>query len=423
MTEKQKIGYYRWTICALLFFATTINYIDRQVLGILAPLLGRELGWSETDYGFIATAFQLAYGIGLLLMGRLMDIIGTKRGYSLSITIWSIAAMAHALAKSAFGFGVARFALGFGESANFPAAIKTVAQWFPKKERALATGIFNAGTNVGAIVAPLVVPWITIMWGWQEAFIFTGSIGFIWLIFWFWLYEIPEKQKRLSKTELAFIKSDPPESKSKIPLVKIITYRQTWSFAMGKFITDPIWWFYIFWIPKFLNKTYGLTIDKIGLPLIVIFLMADVGSIGGGWLSSSFIKRGWDINKARKTAMLICALCVTPIIFASQATNLWLAVGFLGLATAAHQGWSTNLFTTVSDMFPNQAVGSVIGFGGLAGSIGGMLFSTATGFILQFTGSYHILFIFAGTVYLCALLVFQLLVPKIDTMTDDAFKL
>jgi ACS family hexuronate transporter-like MFS transporter len=397
--------------------------VDRQVLGILAPILENEIGWSEADYGLIATAFQFAYGIGLLATGRLVDIIGIKKGFSLSMTVWSIAAMAHAFAKSAFGFGAARFALGLGESANFPASIKTVAEWFPKKERALANGIFNAGTNFGAILAPLIVPWITIMWGWQEAFIFTGAIGFIWLILWFWLYESPEKQKRLSATELAYIKSDPPESKAKIPLAKIITYRQTWSFALGKFITDPIWWFYIFWIPKFLNKAYNITIDKIGLPLIIIFLMADVGSIGGGWLSSSFIKRGWDINKARKTAMLICALCVVPIIFASQATNVWMAVVFLGLATCAHQGWSTNLFTTVSDMFPNQAVGSVVGFGGLAGSISGMLFSTATGFILEFSGSYHVLFIFAGTVYLFALLVFHLLVPKINTMTEGAFKL
>ncbi len=415
MAEKQRIGNYRWTICALLFFATTINYMDRQVIGILAPYLEKVIGWNEAEYGFIVTAFQLAYAIGMLLVGRMMDILGTKRGYSIAMVVWTLASIGHAFARSAFGFGVARFALGLGESGNFPAAIKTVAEWFPRKERALATGIFNAGSNVGAILAPLLVPWITLTWGWQEAFIFTALIGFVWLIFWIWLYEIPEQQKRLSKTELEYINSDGKETSVKIPWVKLITYRQAWAFAIGKFLTDPIWWFYLYWVPKFLFKNYGLTLDTIGLPLIVIYVLADVGSIGGGWLSSSFIKRGMSVNKGRKLAMLICAICVTPIIFASQAGNLWLAVALLGLATAAHQGWSANIFTTVSDMFPKKAVGSVTGFGGMAGSIGGMLIATAAGLILQFTGSYLSLFIFAGSIYLIALLIFHLIIPDIET--------
>jgi len=413
---KPKVGYYRWTVCALLFCATTINYIDRQVIGILAPLLEKQIGWSEADYGFMVTAFQAAYAIGLLLVGRMMDVLGTKKGYSVAMVVWSLTAMAHSFARSAFGFGAARFMLGLGESGNFPAAIKTVAEWFPQKERALATGIFNAGSNVGAVVAPLVVPWITIKYGWQEAFIITGSIGFIWLVFWWFLYEKPQQHNRLTKAELAFIESDPPDPPEKIPWLKLMTYRQTWAFAIGKFLTDPIWWFYLYWVPKFLNKEYGLTLDKIGLPLIIIYVLADVGSIGGGWLSSAFIKRGWDINKGRKTAMLICAICVVPIVFASQAKQLWLAVALLGLATAAHQGWSANIFTTTSDMFPRKAIGSVVGFGGMAGSVGGMLLSTSAGLILQFTGSYFSLFIIAGSAYLVALLIFQLLVPKLEVV-------
>jgi ACS family hexuronate transporter-like MFS transporter len=420
MTPKSRIGNFRWTVCALLFFATTINYIDRQVLGILAPTLEREIGWSEIEYGYIVTAFQAAYAIGLLLVGRLMDVVGTKIGYTISMVVWSLAAMAHAAARTAFGFGAARFALGLGESGNFPAAIKTVAEWFPKKERALATGIFNAGSNVGAVVAPLVVPWITLTYGWQEAFIVTGSIGFIWLIFWILLYEIPRGNKRVSQAELAYINSDPPESLEKVPWVRLITYRETWAFMLAKFLTDPIWWFYLYWVPKFLNKEYGLTLQTLGLPLIAIYLLADVGSVGGGWLSSMFIKRGWSINKGRKAAMLICALCVTPIVFAAQANSLWMAVGILGLATAAHQGWSANLFTTTSDMFPRRAIGSVVGLGGMAGSIGGMLISTATGLILEFTGSYVTIFLVAGSVYLLALLVFQLLVPKLDPIALES---
>jgi ACS family hexuronate transporter-like MFS transporter len=397
-----------------LFFATTINYIDRQVLGILAPDLQREIGWNEIDYGYIVTAFQAAYALGMVIVGRLLDRFGTKIGFTVALALWSIAAMGHALARSVIGFAVARFSLGLGEAANFPASIKTVAEWFPKKERALATGIFNAGSNVGAIVAPMTVPWIALTWGWQWAFIVTGAIGFFWIIFWWRLYEKPEQQKRLGKEELSYIQSDPPDPQEKIPWMSLLKHKQVWAFAIAKFMTDPIWWFYLYWVPKYLNTSYGLTLDKIGLPLIIIYLMADVGSVGGGWLSSSLIKRGWSVNKGRKTAMLICAVCVVPIVLASQASELWIAVALLSLATAAHQGWSANLFTTTSDMFPRKSIGSVVGLGGMAGAIGGMLIATLAGFILQLTGSYMVLFGICGSVYLIALFIFSRLAPKLE---------
>jgi MFS transporter, ACS family, hexuronate transporter len=411
---KVRIGNKRWTICALLFFATTINYIDRQVLGILAPVLQTEIGWNEIDYGYIVTAFQFAYAIGMVLIGRLMDKLGTKIGYSVAMAIWSLAAMAHSFATSVIGFAVARFSLGLGESGNFPAAIKTVAEWFPKKERAFATGIFNAGSNVGAVAAPLVVPWITLTYGWQYAFIATGAIGFIWIVFWIMLYDKPDLHKKLKAEERAYIQSDPADPEEKIPWVKLMKHRQVWAFAIAKFMTDPIWWFYLYWVPKYLNKNYGLTLDKIGPPLIIIYLMADVGSVGGGWFSSFLIKRGWSVNKGRKTAMLVCALCVIPIVFASQASEVWIAVALLSLATAAHQGWSANLFTTTSDMFPRKAIGSIVGFGGMAGAIGGMLIATLAGFILELTASYLVLFIICGSMYIIAYLIFIKLAPKLE---------
>lgn len=413
--NKAKLTRYRWTICSLLFFATTINYIDRQVLGILAPVLQKGIGWNELDYGYIVTAFQAAYAIGLLLVGRFIDKVGTKIGYTISLIVWSIAAMGHALVKTAFGFGTARFFLGLGESGNFPAAIKSVAEWFPKKERALATGLFNSGANIGAVVAPLLVPWITLTWGWQEAFIFTGLLGFIWVALWIWMYEIPEKHKRVSKEELAFINSDPPEEDVvKIPWLKLLKYKQTWAFVIGKFLTDPIWWFYLYWLPKFLNERYNLNLAQLGLPLVAIYTMTSIGSIGGGWLSGAFIKKGWTINKGRKVVMLICAILVVPIVFASVVSEWW-AVALIGLAAAAHQGWSANIFTTASDMFPKKAVGSVVGLGGMAGSIGGMLIALLAGFILQVTGGqYIVLFIVCGSAYLVALLIFHILVPRME---------
>jgi ACS family hexuronate transporter-like MFS transporter len=377
----EKIGRYRWVICALLFFATTVNYVDRQVLGILSKELKDTIHWTEVDYGNIVASFNAAYAFGLLIAGRLMDKLGTKVGYTLALVWWSIAAMGHALARTPLGFGVARAALGIGEAGNFPAAIKTVAEWFPKKERALATGIFNAGTNVGAIVAPLTVPWIAINWGWQWAFILTGAIGFLWLLFWIPLYGRPESHPRVSKAERDHIQSDPPDPPAaKIPWVNLIPHRQTSAFAIGKYLTDPVWWFYLYWIPPYLRDNHRLDLTTIGLPLIVIYLIADVGSVGGGWLSSMFIKRGWTVNKARKTAMLICALAVTPIMFVSQVRNLWGAVALIGLAAAAHQGWSCNLFTTTSDMFPRKAVGSVVGIGGMAGALGGATLAVAIGY-------------------------------------------
>ena len=411
-----RIGRYRWVICALLFFATTINYIDRQVLGILATDEGfkRTIGWNEAEYGYVNTAFQGAYALGLLVVGRLMDRFGTRKGFSFAITFWSVAAMGHALARSAFGFGVARFFLGLGEAGNFPASIKTVAEWFPKKERALATGIFNSGSNVGAIVAPLAVPYIAINYGWQWAFIITGTLGFLWLVFWLMVYRKPEEHPKLSAAELAHIQSDPAEPTTKIPWGRLIPHRQTWAFAVGKFLTDPIWWVYLFWLPKFLNTNYGLNITQIGLPLVVIYVAADVGSIGGGWLSGTLIKHGWSVNKARKVAMLICAVAVVPIVFAAKASNLWVAVGLVSLAAAAHQGWSANIFTMASDMFPRRAVGSVVGIGGMAGSIGGMLIATTVGLILQYTGSYYPIFVIAGCAYLVALLVIHLLAPRLQ---------
>src|SRR5437899_1290731 len=418
-------GHYRWSICALLFFAATINYIDRQVIGILKPTLESQLGWNEIDYSNIVFAFQLAYAMGLLLVGRVMDWLGTRKGFSLAVLVWSVAAMAHALARSVLGFSAARFGLGLGESGNFPASIKTVAEWFPKKERALATGIFNAGTNVGAIVTPLSVPWIVGHLGWRWAFIITGSIGFIWLVAWFTLYRKPQEHPRCKKAELEYINSDPPDAETKIPWLRLLPHRQTWAFVIAKFMTDPIWWFYLFWIPGFLHDKYNLPLDRFtsGLPLVVIYLMADVGSVGGGWLSSALIKRGWQLGRARKTAMLICAICVVPIVLVSGTSGMWTAVVLIGLAASAHQGWSANVFTMSSDLFPRRAVGSVVGIGGMAGAVGGMLIAKVVGYVLQWTGSYLPIFIMAGSAYLTALLFIHLLAPKLEPAHIEAEQL
>ena len=418
-----KIGKYRWVICALLFFATTINYIDRQVLGILATddIFKAQIGWNEAEYGFVNTAFQAAYAIGLLVIGGLMDRFGTRKGFSVAIIFWSVAAMFHSAARSAFGFGAARFALGLGEAGNFPASIKTVAEWFPKKERAFATGIFNSGSNIGAILAPLSVPFIAVNYGWQWAFIITGAFGFIWLFFWLTVYRKPEEHPKLSKSELAYIKSDAEDPPQKIAWARLIPHKQTWAFAIGKFLTDPIWWVYLFWLPKFLNAKFGLNILQLGLPLIIIYVIADIGSIGGGWLSSFLIRKGWTVNAARKATMLICAFLVIPIVYASITDNLWVSVILIGIAAAAHQGWSANIFTLASDMFPRQAVGSVVGIGGMAGSIGGMLIASTVGLILEGTkssafpnGNYFSIFVIAGSAYLLALLIIHLLAPRLE---------
>ncbi len=413
------IGTYRWRICALCFFATTINYVDRQVLGVLAPELQRVIGWNEIEYSNLVNAFQAAYAIGLLAAGGFMDRVGTRIGYAVAIGVWSIATMGTALVHTVLGFGIARFVLGLGESGNFPASIKTVAEWFPKRERAFATGIFNSGANIGAVVAPIVVPWLTVRYGWQAAFLVTGTLSALWLIPWLIMYRPPHRHPRLSKAELGYILSDPQEPVEKIHWLKLIAHRQTWAFIVGKFMTDPIWWFIMFWLPKFLNSRYGLSLTQLGWPLVIVYNMSTFGSVAGGWLSARFLKRGWSLNRARKTAMLICALSVTPIMFAATASRMWVAVALVGLATASHQGWSANLFTLTSDMFPKRAVGSVVGIGGFGGAIGGMVIATFTGFVLQFTGSYVPMFILAGTVYLIALAIIQWLVPNLEPAEID----
>jgi ACS family hexuronate transporter-like MFS transporter len=408
----------------------------------------KHFGWSdERIYSSIVFSFQLAYGLGFLFAGPFMDKVGVRIGFAIAVSLWSLAAVAHGMADmvgglsipvlnldaktgfiiislsgAAAGFALARFALGIGESGGFPASIKTVAEWFPKKERALATGIFNSGTNVGALLTPLVVPWILKHWGWQWAFIGTGALGFLWVGWWLFAYRSPEQHPRLSAAELAHIRSDPPEPAVSIPWRRLLPLRQTWVFALGKFLTDPVWWLYLFWVPDFLNREYqvGITVSQIGPPLVMIYLVADVGSIGGGWLSSHFIKKGWTVNRARKTAMLVCALSVVPIVFAASGVGKWTAVMLISLAAAAHQGWSANLFTLTSDMFPRKAVGSVVGIGGMAGSVGGMFIAMLVGVILETTKSYKPIFIMAGGAYLFALLVIHLLSPRLEPAKLDA---
>ncbi|TDE10549.1 MFS transporter [Dyadobacter psychrotolerans] len=413
----QKPSSMRWYICALLFFATTINYIDRQVLAILAPQLQTEIGWSEIEYGYIVTAFQFSYAIGLLLAGKLIDFLGTKKGYIISIIIWSFAAISHAFAGSASGFGVARLTLGIGESGNFPAAIKTISEWFPRKERALATGIFNSGSNIGAIVAPLLVPVIALNYGWQWAFIATGMLGFIWLLFWLKMMKKPALHAQVNASELALIESDHDfDSGQPLSIRQIISTRKVWAIAIGKFLTDPIWWFFLYWLPKYLHTTYGLELNKIGLPLITAYLIADVGSIGGGWVSSKFLKMGWSVNASRKTTLLICAVLVIPIYFVSGISQLWPAVLLIGLGMAAHTGWSANMYTLATDFFSKRDVGTVVGFIGMSGAVGGMLMASATGHLLEATGSYKSVFVIAASTYSLALLIIHLLVPDIDSV-------
>ena len=417
-----RVGKYRWVICALLFFATTINYIDRQVFGILGPELQKIFGWSSKDYTDIVFWFEAAYAIGLLSAGRFLDWIGTRVGYALSLIVWSLAAMLHAAMSSIGGFSFARFLLGVGEAGNFPAAIKTVAEWFPRRERALATGIFNAGSNVGAIAAPIAVPLLFISVGWQWAFILTGAIGFLWLFFWFALYRVPTAHPKLTAAELAYIQNDPPEPSAHVPWRALLKYRQTWAFVIAKFLTDSIWRWYLYLLPMFFARAFALDIRSFGPPLVVIYVLADVGSIGGGWLSSRLIRNGYSVNVSRKTALLVCALCVIPVVFVTQLSNVWYAVSLVGLAAAAHQGWSANLFTTASDMFPKQAVGSIVGLGGMTGALGAMLILKVTGYVLTQTGSFTLLFIIAGSAYSIALAIIHLLVPRLEPaqiLTND----
>ena len=426
-----KIGRYRWTICSLVFYATTINYLDRQVISLLKPTLEKEFHWTELDYSNIVVAFQFAYALGMVGAGRIIDKIGTKIGYALTLTLWSIASILHAFATSTFSFAAFRALLGFSEAGNFPAAFKTVAEWFPKKERAFAGGIFNSGTNVGAIIAPLVVPYLAINYSWKVAFIATGAVGFVWLIFWFIWYEVPERQKRLSKAEFDYIHSDkdfatPGTEKVNEPKIswgKLLTYKQTWAFIAGKFLTDGIWWFFLFWLPAFLNSQYHLVGMQVSLPIAFVYTLAGVASIFGGWLPMWFVKhKGWDVVRARKTSMLIYAFFPLLIMVSQEAGNfnMWYAVIIIGIAASAHQAWSANLFTTVSDMFPKNSVASVVGIGGMAGGIGGMVVAWVAGLMFDHykelghieTG-YYIMFLYCGLGYLLAWVVmFRFLVPK-----------
>lgn len=431
--KNQPVGSYRWTICALVFFATTINYLDRQVVSLLKDdYLEPLFGWTENDYANIVVAFQFAYAFGMVGVGWLLDKIGTKVGYAAVLTVWSIAAVLHAFAKSTMGFLGVRALLGLSEAGNFPAAIKTTAEWFPKKERAFATGIFNSGSNVGAIVAPLTVPLIGATLGWQWAFIITGAIGFLWLIFWIVLYEIPAKNKKLSKEEYEYIHSDSDEKEDlakeqeKVKWTSLLTYKQTWTFIVGKFLTDPVWWFILFWLPSFLNKEFGMEKTELAIPVALVYTISTFGSIFGGWLPGFFMKKGWAVYKARKTSMLIFAICVFPVVAAQAFGSIspWLTICIIGLATSAHQAWSANLFTTTSDMFPKKAVASVVGIGGMMGAIGGMIVSKSAGYLLQYykelnsieTG-YYIMFIFCGLAYLTGWLIMHFLTPKMERVS------
>lgn len=448
----EKIGKYRWTICALLFFATTVNYLDRQVLSLLAPDLSKEFNWSNTDYANITAVFQFAYAISMLFAGRFIDKLGTKKGFTLAIIIWSLAAIMHAYAieiggifsgifsaiglvipVSILGFMISRAVLAFGEAGNFPAAIKATAEYFPKKERSFATGIFNSGANVGAILAPLTVPWIALHWGWQSAFMMIGAIGFIWVIFWWIFYDMPEKQKRLSKAELNYINSDTEaevaasEQKEKVAWFKLLGYKQTWAFVFGKFMTDGVWWFFLFWLPKYLEAQYGMVKTEIMLPLAVLYSMTMFGSIGGGWFPTYFIKKGYNAYDGRMKAMLLIALCPL-IVLAAQPLgyiSFWIPVILIGIGASAHQAWSANIFTTVSDMFPKKAIGSVVGIGGMAGGLGGVLISKSGGALFDHykalghiqTG-YTIMFAVCAVAYLIAWVVMKSLVPKYKPITD-----
>ena len=404
----------RWVVCALLFFATTINYIDRQIIGILKPTLQADLGWSEGDYANIVFWFQAAYAIGLLACGPVIDRLGSRLGYAAAIALWSFAAMLHAFVRTPFGFSGARFLLGLGESANFPAAIKSVSEWFPRHERALAAGILNAGANVGALATPIVVPLLTIYFGWEAAFIVTGLLGFIWLAAWLGFYRTPADHARVSPSERAYIEADAaPEPTTRVPWRALFAQRPTWAFATAKFLTDPVWYLFLFWLPDLLAKQYGLDLKTFGPPLIAIYLLADAGSIGGGWLSSALMKRGRSVNAARKIALLVCALCVVPVFTAAGSANLWTAVAILGLAAAAHQGWSSNLYAIVSDSVPRSSVASVMGIGGAAGAIGGMIMAKYVGHVLETIGSYWPVLAWASSAYLIALVLIHLILPRI----------
>lgn len=413
---------YRWVICALLFFATTVNYIDRQILSLLKETLDREIGWTNAQFGWVNSAFQLAYGAGLLGFGWFVDRFGTKTGYAVSIAAWSVAAIAHSLVGSVGGFLAARSALGLGEAGNFPSAIKAVALWFPKRERAFATSIFNAGTNAGALIAPAIIPIMALKWGWQSTFIAAGVAGFLWLFFWIPLYDVPDRSRRVGAAELAFIRSDRENERpgEKVPWLSLLGYRQTWSFIIAKFLTDPVWWFFLIWLPDFFNKTRGLNIKKSWIHIVTIYGIVTVLSIFGGWVTGYLTRRGWTVTRARKTGMFLFALCVLPILVVTRVGD-WTAVLLIGLAASAHQAWSANLYTTVSDMFPKKSVASVIGIGGMAGSAGGFIFPILTGYMLdhfealhRVTAGYAVLFGICGCMYLIAFALHHLCAPRFE---------
>jgi MFS transporter, ACS family, hexuronate transporter len=412
-TIKPATSYFRWVICGLLFFATVISYVDRGVIGYLESFLEKEIGWNSIQYGWMTSAFQFAYAIGMLLAGGLTDRLGTRKGFAVAITLWSLAAMLPSMAHSALAFGVALFFLGLGEAANFPACIKTVAEWFPKKERALATGLFNSGANIGNIAVPLLVPFLTLTFDWRTAFVVTGGLGLVWLAFWLRLYRKPEEHPNVSAAELAHIQSDAVEKIERVPWARVFPRKETWAFAIGKFLTDPIWWFYLFWLPRYLQGTFHLNLKQSQTPVMMIYAVSCMGSIGGGWISSTLLKRGVGTNVARKVTMLVCALAVVPVLYAPFAHNLWVVVGLVGIATAAHQGWSANLFTIPSDVFPKAAVGSVVGIGGFGGAVGGILVQLSTGYIVAWTKSYVPLFFVACSAYLLALLIIHTISPKL----------
>ena len=412
-TPAEGIGHVRWTICALLFAATTLNYVDRMVLGLLKPTIQHSIGMTELDYAYVVDAFQIAYAVGMLIMGRLIDRVGTRIGYLLVMCIWSLSAWGHALANSVLEFGIARFCLGLGESGNFPVAIKTVAEWFPQKERSLATGIFNSGTNLGAMIAPLAVPWVVLTFHtWHAGFLITGAFSSVWIVLWILYYHKPGEHPKLGAAERRYIEEGLTEApKPGTSWFKLLAYRQTWAFFFGKFITDPIWWFYLFWLPSYFTTKFHLTLSTLGLPLVIVYTAATAGSILGGWLPAPFRKTGMVVTRARMAAMLVCACAVIPIFLVVYMKNEWACVGLLSLATAAHQGFSANLFTTVSDMFPRSEVASVTGIGGTAGAIGGALIAPVAGYVLQYMHTYAPLFFIAASAYIVAWLMITVLAP------------
>lgn len=417
--ERPAIGHFRWWICLVLFGAATINYVDRHVISLLKPLLATDFQVDDAAYGHVITVFQLAYALGMLSMGRLLDAVGTRRGFALAATIWGVAAMGHAFAGSALGFGIARVALGFGEAGMFPAAVKTIAQWFPRQERALATGLFNAGTTAGAVMTPVAVPVLVGAAGARMAFVFTGALALLWVVLWLVVYAPVEKHRRVTPRELEYIRSDPAQPSRSIPWRDLLTRRQTWAFVGPKLLTDPFWWLYLFWVPDFLHRKHGLDLGQMALPLATIYVLSGLGSVAGGWLSSRLIRAGWTVNTARKVSMLAFASLVGPIVFAAGVSSPWTAALLIGLATAGHQGFSANLFTLASDLFPAQAVGSVVGIGGMAGAVSGMLLAEVVGRVLQRTGSYYVLFLMPPVAYVLAVGIVHLLSPGLRALVPS----